>query len=914
MGWFQSEKMKYIQIIMHRDAAHGCVTKLGELEGGAGACQFTDLNTDLTLFQREYIPQIKRCDEMERMIRYFKDECVKDSITIPPIQGPWNAAVTRFQDESLDLRQPSPEALIQRMEEYISNEYNALTTLNQQYGALSRANTELRERMQVLSRCNEWGPDVSGVAHNALSSSDAGAQVAWQYLCGIVPTEERIRFERMIFRATRGNVFIKFWEVAEAGEAAASKYVFIMVFKSERIERKLRKLCSAHHATTYQVSPDQYQENMQGLKEAQEEIQQQQVALRRVGENRARMLHTVIAKNLEVWRSAVRLQKATYHTLNLFKVDKEVMNSPLLKAEGWAIEGSCGEIERVVKNAHSHLGNDLGLVVNLQDHHSEPPTHFKLNKYSQVFQELVDTYGIARYREINPAVFTAVTFPFLFGVMYGDIGHGVCLLLAGLYLVMTENQREGKKLDELMSGLHGGRYMLLLMGIFAVYCGLVYNDMFSVSLDAMPGGTQWEYVCGCEGDSDVYSNNFTSGMDCHSNLTQAKPGTVQRCSNECCFTNHHELGVIPKDAISKSKMSLTPEQGVMGGFAEGYVYPFGMDPLWKGTSNELMFFNSFKMKISVILGISQMVFGICLKGLNSVFIMRNSDSKAAKHEAWYDFIHEFVPQILFASCLFVYMIILIVFKWTVNWQVRGMDATLCREGQKELCNTYCDAYGDIDCTAPPSLINTLIDIALSIGTVADPMFNSQASLQTYLLLVAVLCVPWMLLVKPLLLRAENKKADTGHVAYDENPFQEGDELMTAPAHGGGGGHGHGGEFNFGEVMIHQAIETIEFVLGMISNTASYLRLWALSLAHSELALVFWEKVMKPGIAGGPLAAFVAFAIFASITTSVLLLMDVLECFLHALRLHWVEFQNKFYKADGYKFEPLGFGSIVKNLD
>jgi V-type H+-transporting ATPase subunit a len=125
------------------------------------------------------------------------------------------------------------------------------------------------------------------------------------------------------------------------------------------------------------------------------------------------------------------------------------------------------------------------------------------------------------------------------------------------------------------------------------------------------------------------------------------------------------------------------------------------------------------------------------------------------------------------------------------------------------------------------------------------------------------------------------------------------------------GNAHSGEshqHSFGELMVDQMIETIEYVLGSVSNTASYLRLWALSLAHGQLAKVFYSMILSNAITeatsvlSSTIMILIGFVIFFAVTFAVLLIMDTMECFLHGLRLHWVEFQNKFFKGDGLAFE------------
>lgn len=96
----------------------------------------------------------------------------------------------------------------------------------------------------------------------------------------------------------------------------------------------------------------------------------------------------------------------------------------------------------------------------------------------------MDTYGTPTYKEFNPAVPAVISFPFLFGVMFGDIMHGTMLLVFSIWLVNSKRE------SGLGAALGEGRYIFLLMGIFSTFCGFVYNDLSSLPI--MLSKSCWE--------------------------------------------------------------------------------------------------------------------------------------------------------------------------------------------------------------------------------------------------------------------------------------------------------------------------------------------------------------------------------------------------------------------------------------
>ncbi|XP_038560398.1 V-type proton ATPase 116 kDa subunit a isoform X1 [Micropterus salmoides] len=841
---FRSEEMTLAQLFLQSEAAYCCVSELGEI----GMVQFRDLNPDVNVFQRKFVNEVRRCEEMDRKLRFVEKEIKKDNI---PIVDTGENPEVPFPRDMIDL-----EATFEKLE-------NELKEINTNQEALKKNFLELTELKHILRRTQQFfdemeDPSLLEETSAPLDPNEAnrGAALRLGFVAGVIGRERIPTFERMLWRVCRGNVFLRQADIEDPLEDPTSgdqvhKSVFIIFFQGDQLKNRVKKICEGFRATLYPC-PETPQERKEMLAGVNARIEDLQMVLNQTEEHRQRVLQAA-AKTVRVWFIKVRKMKAIYHTLNLCNID---VTQKCLIAEVWCSVSDLDSIQFALRRGTEKSGSTVPSILNRMQTKQTPPTFNKTNKFTSGFQNIVDAYGIGSYREINPAPYTIITFPFLFAVMFGDLGHGVLMTCAALYLVLRESRLMAQKNDNEMFGMvFAGRYIILLMGIFSIYTGIIYNDCFSKSL-----------------------NVFGSGWS-------VRPMFDARVGGNWTF-----------DTLEGNKI-LQLDPAVDGVFTG--PYPIGIDPIWNIATNKLTFLNSFKMKMSVVLGVIHMLFGVSLSLFNHLYFKKPLNIYLG-----------FIPEIVFMSCLFGYLAILIFYKWV------AYDARTSRDA--------------------PSLLIAFINMFLfNYNDPSNkPLYRGQMGIQSLLVVIALACVPCMLIVKTLVLRRQYLwrknlgTANFGGIRVGNGPTEDQAEIIqhdqlsqhseeepeycllspAVKAH-------EEEEFNFADVAVHQAIHTIEYCLGCISNTASYLRLWALSLAHAQLSEVLWSMVMHIGLStsnlGGFLLLVIVFYFFAVLTVVILLIMEGLSAFLHALRLHWVEFQNKFYTGQGFKFLPFTFESILE---
>ena len=829
--------MLHKKIRIPKDSAIDVMEELGKLDD---CIQFVDLNIHDYAQKKNFSNLIERCEESLKNIQNFEN--------ILQLYGLNIIKYTSYQTFKIDLQNDKDNLnknlninYFDLVEIEINENRKKITELIESYNNIKDQLDLLIEKKSVYDKTsdlifsklnnnenyksnNNEKPiknDINNMIDNEITPQgfilesdmndrklnllDDYSQSELNFICGVIKAEDDMKFKRMLFRASRGRAIPTFFDLTIENRALKIKQekrifiIFLQGHQNSILFQKMINICDIFGASRFNIP--QKEQLKKEIKNLQNEIFDKTTYLRTIETSIKDFFKDKIGENgipgkYDMFKLYFLQEKLLFINLNKCK-----LIGNFLDGEVWIPQEKLTKVQNALLNITKKDPSKLTGVLDdfIDDKNINPPTYFKLNDFSYPFQMIVNEYGIPRYREINPGLFTIITFPFMFGVMFGDIGHGGLLASFGLWLVLKKH--EIMKNFPSLKILIKNRYFFLFLGFFAFYNGLIYNDFFAIPLGI-----------------------FGS-----------------------CYKNVKKDGKI----ITNRKKNC--------------VYPIGLDPKWYSAVNELSFLNSFKMKMSVIIGVLQMILGLLLKGLNDILF-----------EDYADFVFEFIPQLIFMCLLFGYMILMIYIKWGTDWSD--------------------------DTSKAPSIITQLLMIFLNMGSTGPednktPLFHKddysyQENFQYHALIISVICIPVMLLIKPILeyckLSNNNNENKNNNI---EGPLKQNNIGIT-------------------DLAVNQIIETIEYVLGTVSHTASYLRLWALSLAHAQLAKVFFDITLLGNIQSGNIfGMFAGFFLLANITLGVLMGMDLLECALHTLRLHWVEFQSKFYHADGYPFTPYSFKYI-----
>src|SRR5205807_426132 len=114
-----------------------------------------------------------------------------------------------------------------------------------------------------------------------------------------------------------------------------------------------------------------------------------------------------------------------------------------------------------------------------------PPTLVRVPGWTKPLQSVIDNFGIPSYHETNPLVFMILTFPLIYGLMFGDFGEGPIFLALGLFLLYLK--RKQVKIFEIGQLFVNGAELIVMLGVGITIFGFVFGDFFGFESQAIFG-------------------------------------------------------------------------------------------------------------------------------------------------------------------------------------------------------------------------------------------------------------------------------------------------------------------------------------------------------------------------------------------------------------------------------------------
>ncbi len=200
---------------------------------------------------------------------------------------------------------------------------------------------------------------------------------------GVLARSRVASFERMLWRLSKGNVFLRYSDIEEEMEDPRTgnklhKVVFMAFFQGEALKTRVKKVCEGFHATVYPC-PERASERREMMYGVNTRLEDLSTVLKQTEDHRHRLLLTG-ARNLRNWYTKVRKIKAIYHCLNLFSFD---VTQKALVAECWMPEHDIPVIQAALQRGADMSGSTIPPILNAVATNEKPPSFNRLNKYTK---------------------------------------------------------------------------------------------------------------------------------------------------------------------------------------------------------------------------------------------------------------------------------------------------------------------------------------------------------------------------------------------------------------------------------------------------------------------------------------------------------------------------------------------------